>query len=182
MPQHILICLHLMCFIFRNYCSLKWPLKNLIRIFCCLTVLACLQGLEKCISWSLVIDHHLLYRSKVFFSHFNTSKYSCNEKLLGSETIQLFFTQHSTKSGTSAGGQTMQRIILPAAPTSLPVQAVNCVTTSTPTLAPIRPNLQVATPNLTQLPPGTTLLTPSTNIQGLQGFALVPAQYVTQVL
>lgn len=77
----------------------------------------------------------------------------------------------------------MQRIILPAAPMSM--QAVTTIATTTPTptsLTPIRPNLHAAgTSNLTQLPPGTTLLTPSTTIPGLQGFALVPAQYVTQV-
>jgi hypothetical protein len=37
-------------------------------------------------------------------------------------------------------------------------------------------------PGLSNLPPGTTLLTPNASLQGLQGFALVPAQYVTQVM
>ena len=89
--------------------------------------------------------------------------------------------QQPSKPGT-VGGQTVQRIILPAAPSTLPVQPSSSTNITTPTsLAPIRPNLQASTPGLAQLPPGTTLLTPSTNLQGLQGFALVPAQYVTQV-
>ncbi|PVD38520.1 hypothetical protein C0Q70_01135 [Pomacea canaliculata] len=95
-----------------------------------------------------------------------------------SQNLQL----QSAKAGTVVGSQTMQRIILPAAPMSM--QAVTTIATTTPTptsLTPIRPNLHAAgTSNLTQLPPGTTLLTPSTTIPGLQGFALVPAQYVTQ--
>ena len=80
------------------------------------------------------------------------------------------------------GGQTVQRIILPAAPSCHPVQTASSASIATPTtLATLRPTLQTATAGLTQLPPGTTLLTPSTTLQGLQGFALVPAQYVTQV-
>ncbi|XP_070185832.1 protein lin-54 homolog isoform X2 [Littorina saxatilis] len=94
-----------------------------------------------------------------------------------SQTLQL-----SSKGGTVVGGQTqtVQRIILPATQSPLPVTSSGMTTPTS--LASIRPNLQGAsTPNLTQLPAGTTLLTPTTSLQGLQGFALVPAQYVTQL-
>nr|KAG5713898.1 hypothetical protein BaRGS_024525 [Batillaria attramentaria] len=93
------------------------------------------------------------------------------------QNVQL----QSGKTGTPVGGQTVQRIILPAAPTSVPVHPAPSLSVAAPTsLAPIRPNLQSAATSLTKLPPGTTLLTPS-NLPGLQGFALVPAQYVTQL-
>ncbi|XP_076459625.1 uncharacterized protein LOC143292867 [Babylonia areolata] len=96
-----------------------------------------------------------------------------------SQNVQL--VQQSAKS-VAVGGQTVQRIILPAAPSSMPVQPASTPTITTPnSLTPIRPNVQSNTGGLTQLPPGTTLITPSTNLQGLQGFALVPAQYVTQL-
>ena len=51
---------------------------------------------------------------------------------------------------------------------------------------PIRPNLggvqygQLNT-NLSGLPPGTAIISSGQNLQGVQGYALVPAQYVTQV-
>lgn len=94
----------------------------------------------------------------------------------------MVVVQQSGKAGAVVGGQTVQRIILPAAPSSHTVQTASSASIATPTtLATLRPTLQTATPGLTQLPPGTTLLTPSTTLQGLQGFALVPAQYVTQV-
>ncbi|KAK7507737.1 hypothetical protein BaRGS_00000702 [Batillaria attramentaria] len=87
------------------------------------------------------------------------------------QNVQL----QSGKTGTPVGGQTVQRIILPAAPTSVPVHPAPSLSVAAPTsLAPIRPNLQSAATSLTKLPPGTTLLTPS-NLPGLQGFALVPA-------
>ena len=71
--------------------------------------------------------------------------------------------------------QGQQRIILPAtSQVSLrPNQAGN-------TLAQIRPAGGGAA-TLTQLPPGTTIISSGQNLSGVQGFALVPAQYVTQV-
>lgn len=102
--------------------------------------------------------------------------------VLNTDGAVVVVVQQSGKAGTVVGGQTVQRIILPAAPSSHTVQTASSASIATPTtLATLRPTLQTATPGLTQLPPGTTLLTPSTTLQGLQGFALVPAQYVTQV-
>ena len=50
-----------------------------------------------------------------------------------------------------------------------------------PTLAP-RPQSITALPqSLSSLPPGTTIIQGSQSLPGVQGFALVPAQYVTQV-
>ena len=56
-----------------------------------------------------------------------------------------------------------QRIILPA--------------TSQSNLAPIRP--AGSQQGFQSLPPGTTIISGGQNISGVQGFALVPAQYVS---
>ena len=74
--------------------------------------------------------------------------------------------------------QSSHRVILPATSTQVVSQA-NVVTT----LAPIQPAPAVTSiAPVGQLPPGTAILSAgNSNIQGLQGFALVPASYVTQV-
>ena len=60
-------------------------------------------------------------------------------------------------------GQT-QRILLPA---------------TSQGLSQITPSLNQGT--LSQLPPGTTFIQSNQAVQGVQGYALVPAQYITQV-
>ena len=71
-----------------------------------------------------------------------------------------------------AGGQSVQRLILPV--TSQLAIRPNIMQNQT--IAQIRPAVPGMT-TATQLPVGGTAL----NLQGLQGFALLPAQYVAQV-
>ncbi|XP_048758955.2 protein lin-54 homolog isoform X2 [Ostrea edulis] len=74
--------------------------------------------------------------------------------------------------------QQVQRILLPATPTQqVAIRVSTPSLTSATSVAQIRP---AATPvsNIAGLPPGTTLLSSGS---GLQGFALVPASYVTQL-
>lgn len=74
--------------------------------------------------------------------------------------------------------QTVQRILLPAAPNQQVAIRVSTPNISTgSSVTQIRPaNSNIA--SIAGLPPGTTLLSGGS---GLQGFALVPASYVTQV-
>ena len=78
----------------------------------------------------------------------------------------------------------MHRIILPATASS----AVSATTPSSslPPIQPAPPPPTAVTPipaaNVGQLPPGTAILSAGgSNLQGIQGIALVPASYVTQV-
>ncbi|CAL1540236.1 unnamed protein product [Lymnaea stagnalis] len=95
------------------------------------------------------------------------------------QTNQLKITlpiQQNTPLAPKPTPQGMHRIILPATSTNVPVQG-----TTVTSLAPIQPAPSVSIQNVSQLPPGTTILSANNaNIQGLQGFALVPASYVTQ--
>lgn len=88
----------------------------------------------------------------------------------------LFFLPKVTSKPQTT--QTVQRILLPAAPNQQVAIRVSTPNISTgSSVAQIRPaNSNVA--NIAGLPPGTTLLSGGS---GLQGFALVPASYVTQV-
>ncbi|XP_005108093.1 protein lin-54 homolog [Aplysia californica] len=77
----------------------------------------------------------------------------------------------------ATSGQSVHRVILPA--TSAPATTQASVVT---TLAPIQPAPSTTIASVGQLPPGTAILSAgNSNIQGLQGFALVPASYVTQL-
>ena len=77
----------------------------------------------------------------------------------------------------------VQRIILPAGSTQVPIRPA-LSTTAAPTGAQIiRTSIPAGTGNLSQLAAGgTTFISAGTNSQGVQGFALVPASYLSQVL
>lgn len=96
------------------------------------------------------------------------------------QTNQLKITlpiQQNTPLAPKPTPQGTHRIILPATSTNVTVQG-----TTVTSLAPIQPAPSVSIQNVSQLPPGTTILSANNaNIQGLQGFALVPASYVTQL-
>ena len=74
-----------------------------------------------------------------------------------------------TPKAVLSGGQNVQRILLP---NTTPIRPAT-------TTVQIRP---ASTQNVQGLPPGTTILSNTGNIPGLQGFALVPANYVAQVM
>ncbi|XP_069123700.1 protein lin-54 homolog isoform X2 [Argopecten irradians] len=76
---------------------------------------------------------------------------------------------------SQAGAAGVHRILLPAQPNQL--RTVGTTTTAT-TLQQIRP---ASSGSLGQLPAGATILSAGSSAQGLQGFALVPASYLTQM-
>ncbi|XP_033755545.1 protein lin-54 homolog isoform X2 [Pecten maximus] len=76
---------------------------------------------------------------------------------------------------SQAGSAGVHRILLPAQPNQVRT-AGN--TTAATTLQQIRP---ATSGSLGQLPPGATILSAGSSAQGLQGFALVPASYLSQM-
>ncbi|XP_021379566.1 protein lin-54 homolog isoform X2 [Mizuhopecten yessoensis] len=78
---------------------------------------------------------------------------------------------------SQAGSAGVHRILLPAQPNQVRL-STGGTTTSATTLQQIRP---ASSASLGQLPPGATILSAGNSAQGLQGFALVPASYLSQM-
>ncbi|KAK3608971.1 hypothetical protein CHS0354_017132 [Potamilus streckersoni] len=87
--------------------------------------------------------------------------------------VQSATNQLVASKSASGGTQTVQRILLPAAPNQVAIRPAPTISLATSTVS------ATGSTTITQLPPGTTIL--SSGGQGLQGFALVPASYVAQL-
>ena len=83
----------------------------------------------------------------------------------------------------SAGGGSVNTVVNHNHRLILPATSQRTVSAQQPTYPQIRPAPAPSsvTNTLNQLPPGTTIISSGQNVSGVQGFALVPAQYVPQV-
>jgi hypothetical protein len=100
-------------------------------------------------------------------------------KYLQSQNSYLFLQVCPKPSTNQTSIAQTQRLLLPAT-TNVQVRASTA--TTAPSLSQsIRPVTKPTSTTLSQLPPGTTLISTGGNVSGVQGFALVPAQYISNV-
>ncbi|XP_064636016.1 protein lin-54 homolog isoform X2 [Lineus longissimus] len=93
------------------------------------------------------------------------------------QTLKFAVAPKPAANQTSTAQPQTQRLLLPATST---VQ-IRASAAPTQSLAPMRPVTTATSTALSQLPPGTTLISTGGNVSGVQGFALVPAQYISNL-
>ncbi|XP_064603915.1 protein lin-54 homolog isoform X2 [Liolophura sinensis] len=112
-----------------------------------------------------------------------TSTSSTVLKTAGGQMVQVKPIAPATVSSSTATAAQQVRLTVPVQSTQ-PVAIRPAVSTPAQAVTQIRPVAPVTTASNTgfsQLPPGTTIISSTGNIPGVQGYALVPAQYVNQL-